>query len=789
MLNIKSISLANYRCYEDEFQMDFPENQMILIYGKNGVGKSTIFDAMHWCLYGRGLDGKTSSSLINKNTKANMYVKMELELNDDTYEIHRYYKHKNFNKDSTVVIIKQNGINIEKTTVEANNKLIENLIMPQDIFLSTVLFSQLSKHLMTSGTDKSRKEIFDIILNMEDLISKNEKVKEVINQLNMDLVKLQSGNEEEIIETLMAQKEDLGINNLELKLKEIDTKLEEFKDLPDLDDYEKNIDLLKEKVSDIQLKLNQKESEYNQLYSEYQNEINNLKTDYENKKQNLENELNSRYNEKFSKEKDNIINENYQKQEELQNSINSLYAKLNNKDSLISDIKDKITEIDNKLISIQNDYENQKREYQQDIKYKNNLLNNKKEELKRKENEIISLQQSSKEPIICPNCGFEIKTDSHMQDAINDMNKAKDLLIQEINSLTNEINSMKIPEKSKDMIEQENLLMENKNKLMQQINSIKEEKQTIQSKIEEYNNQINDIKSSINSILQEIQQNMNQEKINEYNDSLNKLNNLFNDKINNVELTYSGKGNILQQEYVSLKNELEKISNEYNENLQKLQELKITYKNKEELSYNRKYIFDQLNLAKEKEKEINEKIDVQSQKLLERKNKIEEVTKDIEMLEFWKEAFGNKGIKNMLLDDIIPFLNNRALHYSNLITNGIFKITFTSIKELKSGEFREEFDILIYREGFDDPFEYKELSGGQQRIIDLITMFSLEDLMNHINEFEVNIALYDEVFSVLDEDVRASLTDVFNEKKQKKCIVIISHVELPFDFNDRILIE
>jgi exonuclease SbcC len=784
MIRIKSIALQNYRCYEKEFQMEFPENQMILILGKNGAGKSTIFDAMHWCLYGRGLDGKTSSSLINKNIKENMYVKLEIEVNEDIYNIERYYS-----KDLTTVIIKRNGVNIEKNTVADNNKMIEKLIMPQDIFLSTVLFSQLSRHLLTSGTDKSRKEIFDIILNMEDLINKNEKVKEVINQLNIDLAKLQTGNEEEIIETLMKQKEDLGINNLKSKLTEIDKKLEEFKNLPNLDEYEKMVNLIKENISNIQMKLSQKESEYNQLYSEYQNEINSLKNEYENKKQSLENELNNKYNTKFLKEKENIANENYQKQEEFQTLVNSLYTELSNKDSLISDIKDKISEIDSKLNNIQNSYKNQKLEYEQEIKYKHNLLNNKKQELQRKEKEIKSLMESIKEPIICPNCGFEIKDDSHMENTINDMNKSKNLLMAEINILVNELNNIKIPEKNKELLDQENELNDQKNKLLKQIEFIKEEKQNIQSKIEEVNNQINNIKLSVNNILQKIEQHINQEKINEYNKVMNEINQLFNEKINLIETTYSNKGQILQQEYITFKNELEKLNNEYSKSLQKLQELKILYKNKEELLYNKKYIYEQLNLAKEKEKEILEKIDIQSKKLLERKNKLEEITKDIEMLEFWKEAFGNKGIKNMLLDDIIPYLNDRALYYSNLITNGIFKLTFTSIKELKSGEFREEFDMLIYREGFEDPFEYKELSGGQQRIIDLITMFSLEDLMNHINEFEVNIALYDEIFSVLDEDVRASLTDVFNEKKQKKCIVIISHVELPFDFDDRILIE
>jgi exonuclease SbcC len=788
-LNIRTISLGNYRSYEEEFEMEFRDNEMILIYGKNGAGKSTIFDAMHWCLYGRGLDGKTNTSLINKNIKKDMFVKMEIELKDDVYEIERYYKHKNFNKDSTVVIIKKNGENIESTTVDSNNKMIENLLMPQDIFLSTVLFSQLSKHLLTSGTDKSRKEIFDIILNMEDLITKNEKVKSVISELKMDLTKLESGNEEEVIETLMQQKDDLGIHELELKLIQINNKLEKFENLPNLDEFEQKINSLKESLSNNQIILSQKESEYNQLYSEYQNEKTNLETEYNNNKENLEYKLNTKYNEKLSKERELLQNNNSQKQEEIQNSINNLYGQLQQKDSDISNIKDEINNIDNQISNLNNEYEQNIRDYRQNINYNTNLLNNKKQELQTKENEIQSLVESMGDPIVCPNCGFEIKDDNHMEKTINNMKESKIILIEEVNKLETQLNEISEPQKSEELINKETLLNQNKNELYKKIESINNEKQNMNNQILQYNEQINNIKSSINNKYQEIEQTINQEKTNEYNNLINDLNETFNKRLEKMESFYNEKGTELQNQYKKLKSDIDNMNGEIKLLTEQYNNLKEEYKNKEEISYNKKYIIEQLNKAKEKDKELTEKIDIQSKKLLDRKNKMEEISDDINVMEFWKEAFGNKGIKNMLLDDIIPYLNDRAFHYSNLITNGKFKLTFTSIKELKSGDFREEFDMVIFKEGFEDPFEYKELSGGQQRIIDLITMFALEDLMNHINEFDVNIALYDEVFSILDEDVRNSLTDVLNEKKAKKCIVIISHVQLPFDFDDRVLVE
>ena len=47
---IRNIKLKNYRRFQD-LELDLPEN-LIGIVGNNGSGKTTIVEAIGWCLYG-----------------------------------------------------------------------------------------------------------------------------------------------------------------------------------------------------------------------------------------------------------------------------------------------------------------------------------------------------------------------------------------------------------------------------------------------------------------------------------------------------------------------------------------------------------------------------------------------------------------------------------------------------------------------------------------------------------------------------------------------------------------
>ena len=82
-MHIKSLTLKNYRCYE-ELQVDFNKEYTILV-GVNGAGKSTILDAVSTALgsFIAGFDGITSNGITRDDAHRKMF---ELGSRVDTEE-------------------------------------------------------------------------------------------------------------------------------------------------------------------------------------------------------------------------------------------------------------------------------------------------------------------------------------------------------------------------------------------------------------------------------------------------------------------------------------------------------------------------------------------------------------------------------------------------------------------------------------------------------------------------------------------------------------------------------
>jgi exonuclease SbcC len=94
---IKSLSLTNFRKHS-ELDLKFEEEgQLILIAGKNGVGKTSILEAITFALYGEGrLGRKNLDKLVKRGAELEgMSVEMGFTLGPDIYRVHRRRDGKN----------------------------------------------------------------------------------------------------------------------------------------------------------------------------------------------------------------------------------------------------------------------------------------------------------------------------------------------------------------------------------------------------------------------------------------------------------------------------------------------------------------------------------------------------------------------------------------------------------------------------------------------------------------------------------------------------------------------
>ena len=75
---------------------------MNLVKAQNGSGKSTILDAINFCLFGKPFRAIKMNQLVNKYNDKNLEVIMEFSIGNDNYEIMRGLK-------PTLFELKKNG--------------------------------------------------------------------------------------------------------------------------------------------------------------------------------------------------------------------------------------------------------------------------------------------------------------------------------------------------------------------------------------------------------------------------------------------------------------------------------------------------------------------------------------------------------------------------------------------------------------------------------------------------------------------------------------------------------
>lgn len=194
-MKIDSITLYNFGSYEGKTVFDTNANSgrnIVLIGGKNGTGKTTLFTAMRVCLYGYMSMGyknynafyiRAITKLINNNAKminpVRAHVSMRISLSNgreiDHYELIRSW----ILSDSLTenFSVNRNGANLSREEVADFEKFILSMIPPELFNLYFFDGEKIADFFMNEGSNARIKEAFLTLCGYDtfDIMRKNFK--------------------------------------------------------------------------------------------------------------------------------------------------------------------------------------------------------------------------------------------------------------------------------------------------------------------------------------------------------------------------------------------------------------------------------------------------------------------------------------------------------------------------------------------------------------------------------------------------------------------------------------
>lgn len=188
MLKLQGLTIKNFMSIGNVTQsLNFSSSDLVLVLGenldlggndnRNGVGKSTIVNALSYALYGSALTNIKKDNLINKTNMKHMLVTLLFEINGVSYKIERGRKPGIFKfiKDG---VEKDTGEDESQGEGRHTQQEIERIIgVSHNMFKHILALNTYVEPFLALRTNEQR-EIIEQLLGITKLSEKAEKLKE-----------------------------------------------------------------------------------------------------------------------------------------------------------------------------------------------------------------------------------------------------------------------------------------------------------------------------------------------------------------------------------------------------------------------------------------------------------------------------------------------------------------------------------------------------------------------------------------------------------------------------------
>ena len=711
-VNFLEVGMENYGLYIDPMVLPFNNDTLTLMVGPNGIGKTMALEALTFTLYGMTSKGQRGDDVVNNVVGKDCHTWVKFKLNDDNYRVDRYHK---YTKLGNTVILNKNKVDIKKGSKEVIPE-IERLIAPRKLFTNTLMFGQKVKDFFTDLVDSDKKEIFRMILALD--------IYQILYKITDEKIKTAKELMEELGTKIKVNTGLLIDANEQLKL--LEKQKQEF-----LIEQTKQIQEIKAKIEDNE-RIKATWEETLKPLRESNSDVDEAKT----KLQTLNNSLES-----LSKNRENISkdleNQKALKIAEVETQasittrvfIDSFHSAKEEADAVHTN---SAQEISDSIMKIEKDKSTIKSEISG---LASSILMAKRS--KDKFEESLNLEDP-----ICPTC-FQFMDE-----------ECKENLQDQIGELATEI------KKYEEAIKKHDINLEKLEKNIVSLNTNltnvvnKDHRIEIEHLTKIKDNNTKNVNDRVAAAMQKIEL-------------------LVIEKEKEIEKQTKSDFAEIQKEVQNLEQELQKRE----QVVESIRKAEDTIKNLEnQQKYNDKLLKDAEKIEFDKsqiDSQINRQITLENE-IKDYDAQLQVLNRRLIILEFWKKAYSPTGIPSILIDEAIPFMNERIAEYLEKLTNGRYIVSFDTLAATKSGEFRDKINVNVI-DTLTRANSRIQLSGGQTRIVDIATILTLRDLQSNIQDVNFNILIFDEIFDSLDEENIGFVSKVLTQLKIGKSIYLISH--------------
>lgn len=278
LTKLKLENFKKYRFFEISFDLG-----LIGIIGKNGSGKSTIFEAILFALYGE-LKNKGDKEVVrnaNALEKDIVSVELEFEIEETIYKIVREFRGKTLSANAKLY---KNEELITTGAKEVTIAIVNLTKMSKDAFMHTLFASQKELTSLSNSKPEDRKKMIRKLLGLEKIDFVEKELIEKSRELKREI---------DAFKEVLLSSEDITIKKENIV--EQTVQKEEF--LKDIDKQSLVLDELNKKVFIIKQELEQltKTKEQKQILKARCEILTNSISSHQKTQEKLQNELNALY--------------------------------------------------------------------------------------------------------------------------------------------------------------------------------------------------------------------------------------------------------------------------------------------------------------------------------------------------------------------------------------------------------------------------------------------------------------------------------------------------------------